>query len=469
MKRARWWIVVGVACCAVGFGHAANLPAQEETGDDLTELVVGLLSDADKDIRALGLEQVRTQAKGKAATRAFAAQLPKLPTDAQVGLLRALADRGDDAARPGVLELLKSSGDESVRVAAIAAVGAVGESGDAALLIERLRGNNKAEQAAARKSLQRLRGDEVGKSICTALETKDAGIPLRVALIEILAERGEKSALDNLLSAAISDDQRVRTAAMAALGKLAEPEQVAGMVRGVLAADSSAERSAAEKCIMFVCHRVNDADHQADALIAAIEQLKPDERAAMLSTLGRVGGAKALVRVEAAIAAEDAKLRDLGIRALCNWPTAAVAGRLTDLANIAEAPEHRTMVLRALIRVAPLSDERTDEQRLALLGKAMSMSQRDEERNLVLNRTRAVRTVEALRFLLPYMENAELAETACESIVELAHHRALRDANKAEFHAALDKVIATSKDVVVVDRANRYKKGQTWVRPKPAS
>ena len=59
-------------------------------------------------------------------------------------------------------------------------------------------------------------------------------------------------------------------------------------------------------------------------------------------------------------------------------------------------------------------------------------------------------------------------QPACETIVELAHHRELREPNKSEFDPALDKVIKLSTDAVVVDRANRYKKGETWARPRPA-
>jgi hypothetical protein len=51
-------------------------------------------------------------------------------------------------------------------------------------------------------------------------------------------------------------------------------------------------------------------------------------------------------------------------------------------------------------------------------------------------------------------------------VVELAHYRDLRQPHKAEFEQALDHVIRISKDATVIDRANRYKKGQTWVRPK---
>ena len=53
-----------------------------------------------------------------------------------------------------------------------------------------------------------------------------------------------------------------------------------------------------------------------------------------------------------------------------------------------------------------------------------------------------------LRFLVPYLDEQKFAEQACLSVVELAHHRTLRQPNKAEF-----------------DRANRYQKDQTWVRP----
>jgi hypothetical protein len=290
---------------------------------------------------------------------------------------------------------------------------------------------------------------------------------LRATLIGVLVDRREKSAVKELLAAAVDEDDKVRVAAMAALGDLASAEHVGGMVKGVLAAKSDAERAAAEKAIMFVCARIDDADTRAEPLIAAIETLKPDERETMLSTLGRIGGAAARKRIEAAIA--DPDQRDVGMRAICNWPDASIAPRLMELATTAETPEQRTAALRSLIRVAPLADKRSDKERLELLAKAMSMAQRDAERRLVLERARAVRAIETLRYLTPYIEDAKLGETACESIVELAHHRGLRDANKDEFHQALDQVIATSKDAVVVERANRYQRGQTWVRPKPKS
>jgi hypothetical protein len=77
--------------------------------------------------------------------------------------------------------------------------------------------------------------------------------------------------------------------------------------------------------------------------------------------------------------------------------------------------------------------------------------------------------VETLRFVSPYVDDASFAETACETIVELAHHREIRDPNKVEFNKALDKVIAISKNPEIVERANRYKRGETWERQAKAA
>ncbi|MGC4002342.1 MAG: hypothetical protein QM811_04025 [Pirellulales bacterium] len=98
--------------------------------------------------------------------------------------------------------------------------------------------------------------------------------------------------------------------------------------------------------------------------------------------------------------------------------------------------------------------------------QVMDLCRLDEERNRLLRRVQSIRTLETLRFVLPFLDKPENAQAACEAVVEMAHHRGLREPNKPVFDAALDHVIAVSKDPVVIDRAQRYKKDQTWVRPK---
>ena len=74
----------------------------------------------------------------------------------------------------------------------------------------------------------------------------------------------------------------------------------------------------------------------------------------------------------------------------------------------------------------------------------------------MLQRASAVRTVEALRFLLPYLVQPSLAPTAGASITELGRHKELRDPNKAEFIPALEKVLKTNEYHGTLESARRY-------------
>ncbi len=448
-------------------GQPTSEPTAEESGGGLLDLVLGLLNESDRDLRALGFEQVRTEAKGEDATRQFAALLVKLPPDGQVGLLSALADRGDRAARPAVLERYENAPDASVKVAAAAALGYLGEAADAGLLVSQLGSSDEALAAAARASLVRLPGEDAPAAIVAQIASQPKDI--QVSLIEVLASRRAIGTVPDLLTLAVGKEAAVRRAAMVALSQLASVEHVAGMAKGVLKADRGPEREAAEKALLAVCQRIEPVESQADALLAAMASSSAPDQLALLPALGRVGGTKALKKIEAAIQAKDGKTHDTGIRALCNWPDAKVSDRFVELIQGEQHAEHRRMALRALIRVAVVSDGRSDAERLERLQQAMSLCDRDDERQLVVQRARAVRSVESLRYLLTFIDQARFAQTACESIVELAHHRALRDAHKAEFHAALDQVMQTSKDAVVLDRAQRYKNNQTWTRTSSPS
>ena len=452
---------VCVALC-LSLGPLAGPECRAQEDDGLLEMVVGLLSDEDKEMRSVGLEQVRSGLKGREATERFAALLPKLTADARVGLLSALADRGDKVARPAVVDAISSEAGEPVRVAAINALGYLGETADTRLLVKLLSEASDAA-AAARASLARLQGQDVPPAIVG--EMRNAAPTVRVILIEVLTARRALGTIPDILSAAVGDEPLVRTAAMKALGQLADPEHIPAMVQGVLRAERGRERDAAEKAVMVVCARIEDVDRRAEPLLAVYEVLNEGDRKTLLPTLGRVGGPAVLSIVEAAIGGNDSQLHAVGIRALCNWPDACVAPLLIELADNDKHPAHRTWALRALIRVAPLRDTRSDAQRLDLLRKAMSMATRDAERHLVLDRARRILSLESLHFITPYLDQPRHAQQACLSVVELAHHRGVREPNKAEFDRALEKVIEISKDAVVIDRAHRYKKGQTWVRP----
>ncbi len=458
-------VLVLLAAAAV----SCPTPKAAAHGDDLAGQIIQLLANPDREFRAAALEQVRSAADGAEQTRLFADQLPKLEASAQAELIAALADRGDATARPALVELLSASNNEDVRAAALAALGEIGSVEDLPTLVKALKAPSPAEQQAAQTALRRMRGEAVVQKL--AAEVKAADANTRAELVNVLAARRAASQMPVFLAASVDDDGRVRSAAMTALGQLAGPDQLPALIPAVLKAQKGGERDSAERHVAEVAARIENADRRGDALIAAINQVDAAQRDELLSLVGRVGGQRLIDFVGQIATGGDAARRRLAIDALSKWPDASAADKLLEIANHAaesskSEPGEREQAFEGYVKLSATRDGRSDRQRLERMKQAMQAARTAQEKSLVINRCRTAYSVDTLRFVLPYVTQDPFAQIACETIVELAHHREIRDPNKAEFHKALDQVIKISKDPVVVDRAGRYQRGETWERPK---
>lgn len=454
--------VIACLSCSPEPTVAADVTAPQ----DAVQMTIDFLAKDDQDVRAIGLDRVRYGLKGETATMQFAGLLSKLAPARQLELTAALADRGDRAALPAMLALLLAAKEPAVRAAAVGAVGTLGSGTEVAVLKTSLAAAD-PEKAAARRALTVLRGNDVTAQITEAAKSGEPG--LRPTFIDILADRRAVTALPDLLTAAIDGDPSVRTAAMRALARFGGPEQVVGMVQGVLKAAAGGERDEAERSLVTVCTQNPGKEKAAAVLLEQFKVADDATKETLLPVLARVGGDGALAIVDGLVADANAGKRKLGLTALARWPDATVSQRLLDLLGKSQDPAERDQLLGTLIRIAPLPDNKlNDQQKLELLQKTMSLCTRDEDRRRVLERANAIRTIETLRFVVPYLDDPNLAEPACLSVVELAHHRTIRDANKDEFTKALDKVLGTTKNEELIERAERYKQGQTWERKKPA-
>jgi HEAT repeat protein len=438
--------------------------ADEKPSDEFVKMIVNLIGDPDREFRAAGLEQVRTSAKGSAATQLFAAQLANLDPGGQSALLGALADRGDVTARPAVLDLFNSSKDEQVRAAAISAVGRLGGDADLPFLIKQLASSSAMDQRAARRSLVQIAGSAITKTL--AAETKAAAPQVKTALIEVLATRRAGDESSAFISASVDENSQVRSAAMSAIGQLGRPEQLAALLPGILKAQKGGERDNAERNVAMFCARIDTEEQRGNTLIEALKKIPQADQDELLPLVGRVGGKKLISFVGDIASSDDATRRKIGIDALSKWPDASVSDKLLEIASKTTDPAERNQAFQGYVKISATRDNRSDQQRLDRMKEAMKAAKSPEEQTFVLNRTRTAYAVESVRFILPYVDESQLAQIACETIVEIAHHREVRDPNKAEFDKALDKVIEISKDPVVVDRAQRYKRGETWERPK---
>ena len=432
--------------------------------DDAVAMVVDLVTRDDAEFRAIGLERIREGVKGEAATRAFAALVEKQPAARQVELVRALAGRGDAAALPAVVALLGQAQDVTVRTAAIAALGALGGGGEVDVLMKLLAAGD-PERMTARRALLTIRGDD---AVARIVATTEAGTPAeRAVMIDILGERRVRAALPDLAALATDADSTVRKAAIRALGKIGGVAEVPSLMAALLAAAPGGGRQEAERAVIAVCTKNPGHEDAAQKFLETFKAKPEADQEALLPTLGGIGGPGALSIVDDLIASPDAGKRAIGLKAISRWPDATVAPKLLELVGKATDPAERELLLGALIRIAPLPDNKLDDgEKLELVKKTMALCTADAERTRLLERANAIRTFETFQFVVPYLDQQALAAPACKSVVELAHHQKLRDAHKPEFLAALDKVLATTQDAELLERASRYKEGKTWERKR---
>ncbi len=442
IKKASALLLVGLACLAA-------LPAvaqEEEAVDPLIAMVLDLIGDADKDMRAMGLQQVREETPGKATTLKYAEVLPTLSPESQAALLEALGDRGDLAAKPVVLESLESE-NEAIRAAALGALGLLGTGQDVPALVDKAAAGSKVEKQAARQSLALLRGEDINDALVAVLADADpAG---RAALLGVLAARNAQAALPQVFESVKDSDAAVRSAALEALRFLADVDNTGSLVELVKNAADDVERRKAMLALLSVCGRGREAC--SDSIIAALDDASPAATIALLAALARSGGAAALEAVIVRVDAEDEAVSDQAVRVLSIWTDTGAVGALTEIAKTSENQRRQVLAIRGLVQLAgPQEGEQTPAD-LVVLADALHAARRVAEKRLVLGALGGVTTSDSLALVAPWLDDPTFAEEAAVAVVRIVE--GMDEADKQKARATLEKAADQAKDAKTRARA----------------
>jgi HEAT repeat protein len=447
--QSLWWpLPLLLASLVLHLGSIQPLAAQEPEGGE-RELIAEFLSSADRDLRGFGLQQVREALPGEAATRWLAGLMPDLPRENQAALLEALGDRADPAARPAVLEALRSP-HLIIRSAALQALETLGSADDVPLLAERAGGGGAPEQAAARRALVRLRGDEVTHSIIKTLSK--AQPPGQVELLRVLAARKAFEAMPAVLRSARGPDSNVRVAALNAAEVLAGPNHAAPLIE-FLETDEPDEFKAAEAALLSLCAR-----HPRECLDPVLAQLKISPapvRLVLLHSLAVIGGPKALESLARHAEDDNQSAREEASRLISNWPDRAAAPHLLAIARENSSSVGQILGLRGLIRLASADEQRPAN--LPLLEQAWELSEREEEKRLILGALGSAPVPAALDLAMQAIELPSLKEEAVMAVIMISEK--MPSTHKSEVMAAMRAVLRLDLDPTLRERAEKVLSG----------
>jgi len=450
MRAIDYWIRLALALilCLAAAGHVG---AQEM---DAVSVVLDILKSGDQDMAAVAIGMVKDM-HGEDVTEALAKELPNLSATSQVQLLSALGDRGDATALPAVMAITKSE-DEGVRIAAIKAIGQLGDESSVMLLAEAAAAARGLEQKAARESLARLRGEEVDEAILAAIGKADAGP--KVELVGSVGERNMYAGVQTLLDSAADEDRKVRSESIKVLKVICSPDDLAALVKLLLEAKSSSDQTEAEKTIAAVAHKIEDTTKQAQSVLAVLPGVTDlKKRASLLSTLGRIGDSTALPVLRKELASDDTDVRTAAIRALSQWPTGEPVQDLFQVAKSSENQLHRILALRGFVALLGLPSERSAKETVGLYGEAMKLAPNAIEKRRVLGGLMSSASLEALDMATGYVKDETLFREAEVAVVRIAE--AIAKEHPAKAKGALNEIIENTKSDSTKEQAQEVLAG----------
>ncbi len=427
--------------------RAAALAGLLTTAPDLaTPLLLEQLASQDEALRRNAIQLVR-QAPGADATRAFAKKLPTLPSDVQVQLLDALADRGDAEAVPA---LRKAAGgaDVPARVAALRALGALKPDAETtALLLERAAGSDGNERSAARSSLRRVRGKDGVRLLLD--RAANGPVAARVEAITALGDTVARDAAPLMVKLAQASEDEVRAAAWNALGKVAGAEDCGRLVALLLATTAERERGLAERAVVTAAREIADPERRATALLAALPGANADGQRTILRILPQLGGRDALAAILKASAADA--LREPVVRALADWPTSDAVAPMLDLLKRAGDARTRVLALRGLARLMELPNTRTPDETTAIFAGAFAVAADDGEKRELLPGVAKVGNPKTLALVLPLRQSEALREEAALAAAGMT--LAMAASFPAEARATADELVQSGPSDAVRQKA----------------
>jgi HEAT repeat protein len=335
-------------------------------------------------------------------------------------LVEALAARADN----GALQVIRTqvgNPHEPVRIAAIQALGQLGDPTDVPLLTQALSTAVKPpERVTIERALTGLPGGQAtDRALIDALQT--APDNAKPQLIAPLAQRRSQLAVPALLDQAGSPTPAVARAAFQALSRLVTASDLPALLDRLAALQAAAARSDAETAVVRALLQVESVDRRWGLLQSHLDQAGDLETHLSLLRLlphAPVSGARATL--ETAVLESNPQIADTALRALADWPDLAAWESLARVYHGETAEAHRMLALRGLVRLARDAGAHPDTSLITRYRELFDGVRRDEDRKLILGALGGVAHPDALSLALSQLERPAVRPEAQLAVRQIA-------------------------------------------------
>ncbi len=346
------------------------------------ERIARILSGEDAALKPVAIAAVAGLPSHGASAR-FAAALHHLQPQEQVLMIDSLAARNDADARL-VLAKSVSSTQLSTRVAAINALGRLGDPYFAGLLARAAALAEGDESRAIETALVGLHGGAQTDKVLAA-ELKTASSKARVVLMGALARRQGAAATPLLLEQAASSDNSVAKCAFRTLARTATPADAPAVITRLAAVQDAGVRSEGQSTASQLLTKVPNASSRSAMVRQALATATNAEpRCSLLGLLPACGDAAALTVLTLAVSDSEDSVREAALRALADWPDGSVWDTLLALYRKPETEAARGIALRGLVRIVEEQNANPDAALFEHYRQLLAGARTDADLKLIL-------------------------------------------------------------------------------------
>ncbi len=405
--------------------------------NDGIPMLVEQFRSPDKRMFQLALGTAR-EFPGGEVDQALAAELDRAAPQRAALIVLAMADREETVVLPAVVKAAEK-GPKQVRLAAISALGQVGDASCLSELIAIGLEEDAELSQAARDALGVLPGKETDAKIAAMLpDAEGRAYPL---LIDVVGKR-RIDAGPQLLDALKHSDPAVRAAALGALGETIRFAQLPMLISQAINPEHAEDAPAARLALKTACVRMPDREACAAKLAEAIKNsASVPTRTMLLQILGDVGGTNALQTIGLAARSDDPQLQDVSSQLLGKWMTADAAPVLLDLSKTAPAEKYQIRALRGYIRIAR-QFKLPIRKRVEMCRKALEAADRPAEQEMVMDVLQRYPHRQTLKLAIESAQTPAVKKKATQVTLAIAQKLGSRGEELRELltQAGLEKV-----------------------------
>ncbi|MCK5000340.1 MAG: ThuA domain-containing protein [Anaerohalosphaera sp.] len=398
--------------------------------EDAIDTIIDVLKTGNPAMQASAIALVRRMKGNNEAITLLTKQLPKLQPASQVQLIGALADIEAQKAMPAVVALTDSP-DETVKVAALKAMSAIGDASVVSMLAANAADSASGLQDTARTSLYEIRHKTANPRIIDLISETNTPSPVKVELIKAVEKRRIIDAVPSLITMGGTDNADVRIQALKAL-RTVNDGNVANILHLLLSVSNSTELGHAQRTLLAVA--AASPEKSAPLIEKSLTIAGTKQKAAMLGVLGKLASDSSLPVLRKATTDGNDDIADAAVRALASWPNTTPLNDLFEIASTAKSDSRKAVALRGYIKLAALTSDISSEKTVELLAKALEIAPTPNEKKAIL---------------------AVLPKFACDAALELAKKAAQQSALRSEADLAVEKIKTTMMTVNIKLTASR--------------